>query len=136
MVASEILLGKRRRRDPYGESTVGFCLTSLVGVDVAIGWSEVRVVRGKGKERVSGAAEHIRKKVPYRIRDIHTDNGGEFIALRLYANFFQPLRKLTSKERIGAKVRKHFDEARTPYERLPETGILDQRGRAEVGPAL
>ncbi len=38
--------------------------------------------------------------------------------LRLYTNFFQPVMKLVEKERIGSKVRKKYDKAKTPYERL------------------
>ena len=38
--------------------------------------------------------------------------------LRLYLNFFQPMLKLVSKERFGTKVRKRYDEARTPYQRV------------------
>jgi len=34
--------------------------------------------------------------------------------LRLYVNFFQPVRKLIKKERIGSKVIKRYDEAKTP----------------------
>jgi len=38
--------------------------------------------------------------------------------LRLYTNFFQPVRKLIKKERIGSKVIKRYDEAKTPYRRV------------------
>jgi len=38
--------------------------------------------------------------------------------LRLYVNFFQPVRKLIKKERIGSKVIKRYDEAKTPYGRV------------------
>lgn len=38
--------------------------------------------------------------------------------LRLYVNFFQPQMKLLSKTRDGAKVRKRYDAARTPYRRI------------------
>jgi len=38
--------------------------------------------------------------------------------LRLYVNFFQPQMKLIEKTREGAKVRKRFDTARTPYQRV------------------
>lgn len=41
-----------------------------------------------------------------------------YVPLRLYMNFFQPVAKLIRKERIGNKVRKHYDEARTPYRRV------------------
>src|SRR5579859_317813 len=38
--------------------------------------------------------------------------------LRLYINFFQPSLKLLSKERVGSKIKKVYDEARTPYQRV------------------
>lgn len=38
--------------------------------------------------------------------------------LDLYNNFFQPSMKLKWKERQGARVKKKYDEARTPYQRL------------------
>jgi len=38
--------------------------------------------------------------------------------LRLYVNFFQPVRKLIKKERIGSKITKTYDEAKTPYRRV------------------
>jgi len=44
----------------------------------------------------------------------------------LYGNFFQPVRKVIEKERTGAKVRKEYDEARTPYQRLKASGVLDE----------
>lgn len=41
-----------------------------------------------------------------------------YVYLRLYVNFFQPVRKLIKKERIGSKVIKRYDEAKTPYQRV------------------
>jgi hypothetical protein len=38
--------------------------------------------------------------------------------LRLYTNYFQPVLKLREKTREGSKVRKKYDKAQTPYERL------------------
>ena len=52
--------------------------------------------------------------------------------LRLYMNFFQPLRKVVSKERVGAKVRKRYDTARTPYRRLLDAGVLDEGGQERL----
>lgn len=37
--------------------------------------------------------------------------------LRLFVNFFQPVLKLVHKEQRGSKVRKRYDEARTPHQR-------------------
>lgn len=36
---------------------------------------------------------------------------------RRYVNFFQPVRKLVAKERVGNKIRKRYDRAATPYQR-------------------
>lgn len=40
--------------------------------------------------------------------------------LRLYTNYFQPVMKLISKERNGAKVKRKHDKPKTPYQRLME----------------
>ena len=46
--------------------------------------------------------------------------------VRLYVNFFQPTMKLVSKTRHGAKVHKVYEEAKTPYQRLVESGVLTE----------
>lgn len=38
--------------------------------------------------------------------------------LRLYTNFFQPVLKLISKKRVGNKLIKRYDIAKTPYQRV------------------
>ncbi len=55
--------------------------------------------------------------------------------LRLYVNFFQPVMKLVSKTRHGAKVHKVYDTARTPYQRLLETGVLTEAKQQELAAA-
>ena len=49
--------------------------------------------------------------------------------VRLYVNFFQPTMKLKHKSRQGAKVRKVYDEATTPYHRLLRSGVLTPEAR-------
>ena len=41
-----------------------------------------------------------------------------------YANFFLPMRKVVEKQRNGAKVKKRYDQAKTPFDRLIEKGVL------------
>ena len=41
--------------------------------------------------------------------------------LRLYVNFFLPVLKLVRKERVGSRVKKEYDTARTPYQRVLES---------------
>ena len=44
--------------------------------------------------------------------------------LRLHVNFFQPVQKLVERVRVDAKVRRIYDRAQTPYQRLCATGVL------------
>jgi hypothetical protein len=52
--------------------------------------------------------------------------------LRLYVNFFQPIRKLVSKDRHGARVLKRYDAAQTPYRRLVASGVLTSEQSATL----
>jgi hypothetical protein len=53
-------------------------------------------------------------------------------ALRLWTNHWQPVLKLVGKERTGAKVRKQYDTAQTPYRRVLATGELAADARARL----
>jgi hypothetical protein len=167
-----------------GESTEGFYLNTLCGVDIFTGWVECQEIWGKGQQRVRAGVHRMRGRLPFRLLGLDSDNGSEFInhklyqycqeegitftrsrpyrkndsahveqknwtvvrrvigydrysskaalaqlgrvysSLRLYVNFFQPVMKLKHKSREGAKVRKVYDEAKTPYQRVLETGAL------------
>ncbi len=72
-------------------------------------WSLVRRVIGYGRYDSRAALERL--NMVYAI-------------LRHYVNFFQPTMKLISKTRHGAKVHKVYDIAKTPYQRLLESGVL------------
>jgi hypothetical protein len=50
--------------------------------------------------------------------------------LRLFVNFFQPVQKLLAKERHGARVRKQYDLAQTPHERV--MAVPEVSGVAEL----
>lgn len=45
--------------------------------------------------------------------------------LDTYVNLFLPMRKVIAKERRGGRVIKRYDVARTPFQRLIETGVLE-----------
>ena len=55
-----------------------------------------------------------------------------YATLRHYVNFFQPTMKLVSKTRHGAKVHKVYDIAKTPYQRLQESGVLTPAKQSEL----
>jgi len=52
--------------------------------------------------------------------------------VELYVNFFQPSLKLTEKVRVGTKVKKIYDTAKTPYQRLKESGILTPENQKKL----
>jgi len=172
-----------------GDTTAGFYLATLTVVDVATSWTECRAVWGLGKRRVGAALHEARGQLPFPLRELHTDNGSEFLnhqlypycqregirmtrgrpyrkndqayveqkngaivrkqvgygrysshaahqqlarvyaLVRRYDNFFLPVRKVVARERVGAKIRKRYDTAQTPYQRLMTTDTLDAAQR-------
>jgi hypothetical protein len=56
--------------------------------------------------------------------------------LPLQLNFFRPVRKLLSKQRLGARVRKRYDRPQTPYQRLLATGIVPAPQREALAAQL
>lgn len=51
---------------------------------------------------------------------------------RLYVNFFQPVLKLSGKERIGNKLLRRYDIARTPHQRLLERDEISLAQKAHL----
>ena len=47
-------------------------------------------------------------------------------------NFFQPVEKLVTKTRNGARVRRVYDRAQTPYQRLCAADVLSPATRHEL----
>ena len=52
--------------------------------------------------------------------------------LRLYTNFFQPQMKLINKTRIGSKVTKKYDKAKTPYQRVIECKEISEKIKGKL----
>jgi hypothetical protein len=175
-----------------GASTQGFYLCTLCAVDIATAWVELEPVWGKGQQRVGGAVDHVRTRLPMPLLGVDSDNGSEFInhslrdycrrhaitftrsrpwkkndsahveqkngavvrqligydrftsraayacltriyrLARLHVNFFQPVEKLVTKTRQGARSRRIYDRAQTPYQRLCVTGVLPPAARREL----
>jgi hypothetical protein len=69
------------------------------------------VRRWVGHDRYTSKAAYAALRVVYRL-------------LRLHVNFFQPVQKLVQRVRVGSRVRRVYDRAATPYQRLCATGVL------------
>lgn len=50
-----------------------------------------------------------------------------YIYLDSYINYFQPVLKLVSKTRVGSKVTKKYDRAKTPFRRVLESEHIDDK---------
>lgn len=62
-----------------GTTTEGFYLNTLVGTDVATGWTECVGVWGKSQRAVCAALEALRRRLPVRLLGLDSDNGSEFL---------------------------------------------------------
>jgi hypothetical protein len=72
-----------------------------------------------GYDRFTSRAAHGQLQRVYRLA-------------RLHVNFFQPVEKLVTKTREGARSRRIYDRAQTPYQRLCAAGALSADARREL----
>ena len=73
--------------------------------------------RVTGHERYSSAAAFRQLRNLYSL-------------LWLHANYFQPVRLLTHKQRQGSSVQRRHDAGQTPYQRMVASGLLTGGRRA------
>ena len=62
-----------------GTSTAGHYLNTLTVTDVATAWTECAGVFGKSQRNVFAALEAIRRRLPFPLLGIDSDNGSEFL---------------------------------------------------------
>ena len=182
-----------------GPAVSGEYAYTLQMIDVATGWSERRAVLGRSYLVMEDAFRCFLVRLPFRVHQIHPDNGGEFmnhhmlrfwsnivqgvklsrsrpfhkddnprveqknstlvraylghdrfdsvaqvLALNtlydkmwLYYNLFQPVMHLVEKEVIRengerARVKRRYDEARTPFDRLCKTDAILPQHREQL----
>jgi len=160
--------------------------------DVDTGWTELAAIQNKAQVWTVEALDSIKKRLPFPLLGIDTDNGSEFLnahlirytekhgiqftrsrpyrkydscfveqknnsvvrryvgylrydspqeiqllnelygRLRLYVNFFQPSAKLMSKTREGSKVKKLYDEPKSPYQRVIDSAHVSQECKQKL----
>jgi len=182
-----------------GEASSGEYVCTLQMIDVATGWSERVAVLGRSYLVMQDAFERILKRLPFPVRELHPDNGSEFLnnhllrywsrampglevsrsrpyqkndnrfveqknaslvreylgnerfdsiahtealnrfydGMWVYYNCFQPVMRLCAKEVLPTtngihQIKRHFDEARTPLDRLLATDTLATRQVASL----
>ena len=62
-----------------GETTEGCFLHTLVLVDVSTGWTECLALLRRSEADVIGALHSVRRRLPFALLGLDTDNGSEFI---------------------------------------------------------
>lgn len=169
-----------------GGSAAGDYVHTLQLIDVATGWSERVAILGRSQEAMEAGFRRVLERLPFPIKELHPDNGGEFFNNHLvrffgeaitgltlsrsrpyqkndnrfveqkndslvrayfgtarldtpaqcaalnalydqmwrYYNLFQPVLHLAQKEVIDGRLKRHWDQAKTPYQRLLQTGVL------------
>ena len=175
-----------------GISVKGHFAYTLDFIDLDTNWNECAAFLGKGENAAMGAVQKIRKRLPFALLGIDSDNGEEFInwelyrwcekekitftrgreyhkndqahveeknwsvvrrytgykrfdtpeqvdllnklysILRLYFNFFQATMKLERKERDGAKVKRVYTKAKTPYQRVLEHPDIPEANKEKL----
>jgi len=182
-----------------GSTASGQFVHTLQMIDVATGWSERVATLGRSFLVVGNGFERILNRLPFDVREIHTDNGSEFLnhhmlrfwpevdptihlsrsrpykkndsrfveqknstlvraylgyqrldtvahtnalnrlydKMWLYYNFFQPVMRLEQKTVVsrpgkGHRIKRQYDQAKTPFERLCATNSLDEHLQAQL----
>jgi hypothetical protein len=181
-----------------GISASGHYVHTLQMIDVATGWSERVALLGRSYRVVQDGFKRSLARLPFRVLEVHPDNGSEFLnhhlvrfwkdtvriehlsrsrawhkndnrfveqkndslvraylgydrldtveqtlllnqlydLMWLYYNFFQPVMRLAEKivlpavDGRGTRIKRRFDEARTPFDRLCATRKLDAHQRS------
>jgi hypothetical protein len=79
---------------------------------------------------------HVRRLVGYlrydTIEEMNLLNDLYRNEQRLFKNFFQPVIKLISKERVGGKIHRRYDKPKTPYQRIMESGEVSNKKKEEL----
>lgn len=170
-----------------GQLARGEYVNTLSSTDIGSGWWEGEAVMGRSQEAVFDGLKRVRNRFPFPLKEIHSDNGVEFInwhlftyttkeklgfsrsrpnkkndncfveqknwthvkkfvgyfrydtkeeleilndlyqkELRLYKNFFQPVIKLISKQRLGGRIQRKYDYPQTPYKRIISSGEVEK----------
>lgn len=176
-----------------GLSADGQYVHSLQLLDVTTGWSECVAILGRSYLVMQDGFERISRRLPFEIRELHPDNGTEFLnahlvhywqdkvkaelsrsrpyhkndnrfveennfsfvrayvgygrldtlaqvkllnqlfdQLWLYHNFFQPVMRLSEKQPQEHRIKRIYDDALPPFDRLCKTGILSPARQLEL----
>lgn len=70
-----------------GEAASGAYVHTLQLLDIATGWSERAAVLGRSQRAMEAAFQRILDRIPFTIKELHPDNGSEFLNAHLVRFF-------------------------------------------------
>jgi len=125
-----------------GQSARGEFLCTLSTTDIATGWWEGEAVLGRGQLNTASGLDNIKNRFPLSWREIHSDNGREFINAHLF-NYTQEQKIAFSRSRPYKKNDNCFVEQKNKthvkryvgwlrYDTLKEQKILNGLYRNEL----
>jgi hypothetical protein len=179
---------------PSGPRSDGEFVHTFQMIDVATGWSERVAILGRGQRAMEVGARLILARLPFSVKELHPDNGPEFLnnplvriwgeeipgltltrsrpyqkndnrfveqkndtlvraylgqarldtaeqcaalnalyeQMWVYYHLFQPVLHLIEKTHDGARIRRRWDDAQTPFARLLATNTLAPAERARL----
>ncbi len=117
--------------------------TEFINADLLTFCEQEQITFTRGRPRRSNDQCYVEQKNGQVVRQVvgYDRFTGEFAyrqltelyrALRVYVNCFQPSMKLQTKQREGSKVRRTYDQAQTPMQRLLASGMLSQKKQQEL----
>jgi hypothetical protein len=88
----------------------------------------IQAIEEKNNTAIRGYVGYLRYDTPEQMKLVNE----LYLNLRFLWNYFQPLMKLKSKNRIGSKIIKKYDEPKTPFERIVEYKNIDKDIKANL----
>lgn len=80
-------------------------------------WSVVRHLVGYGRYATQAQVDQL---------------NGVYAVARLYVNFFKPVMKLKARRRVGSRIKRSYDDPKTPYQRLLDCPALDASAKKKL----
>lgn len=87
------------------------------------------LVEEKNKTHVKRFVGYLRYDTKKELDIINDLYGNE---LRMFKNFFAPVMKLSSKERIKGHIKRRYDRPRTPYQRIMKSADISELKKQEL----
>lgn len=115
----------------------------FINMELAAYCEQEHITFTRGRPRKSNDQCYVEQKNGQIVRQVvgYDRFAGEFAyrqltelyrALRVYVNCFQPSMKLQTKQREGSKVRRTYDQAQTPMQRLLASGAVPLKKQQEL----